>query len=168
MVVVPLFLLDLREVSFFTPFLVVATVYESLLGLFLTRIGAGIAGATIPTAQAYIADTTTKETRTRGMALIGMAFGLGFTLGPVLAYFAIPAEPQSHPGPGPGFVAAGLSFVAFVLAIILLPESHTPGRSTDVHRKWIEFGAWREAFRLPGIGWLLLGFFPMPVFLFQP
>ena len=39
--------------------------------LFITRIGAGIAGATIPTAQAYIADSTTPETRGKGMAIIG-------------------------------------------------------------------------------------------------
>ena len=52
--------------------------------LFLTRIGAGIAGATIPTAQAYIADCTSRENRTKGMALIGAAFGIGFTFGPLI------------------------------------------------------------------------------------
>jgi len=57
----------------------VATVMKSLALLFVSRIGAGIAGATIPTAQAYIADSTSLEKRPKGMALIGMAFGLGFT-----------------------------------------------------------------------------------------
>lgn len=52
--------------------------------LFLCRIGAGIAGATIPTAQAYIADVTTAANRAKGMALIGAAFGVGFTFGPLL------------------------------------------------------------------------------------
>ena len=52
--------------------------------LFLCRIGAGIAGATIPTAQAYIADVTGPKERAKGMALIGMAFGIGFTFGPLL------------------------------------------------------------------------------------
>ena len=155
----PIILIGLAGSFLFYGLFGLATIYESLIGIFLTRIGAGIAGATIPTAQAYIADTTTKETRTRGMALIGMAFGLGFTLGPVLAYFAISSEPQGHPGPGPGFVASALSGVAFLLAIFLLPESHTPGKQTDVHRKWIDWGAWKESFQLPGIGWLLLGFF---------
>ena len=47
--------------------------------LFVSRLGAGIAGATISTAQAVIADCTPKESRSRGMALIGAAFGIGFT-----------------------------------------------------------------------------------------
>jgi DHA1 family tetracycline resistance protein-like MFS transporter len=52
--------------------------------LFITRIGAGIAGATISTAQAVIADCTGPENRGRGMALIGAAFGMGFTFGPLI------------------------------------------------------------------------------------
>ena len=66
-----------------------ATQWQSLIGLFIARIGAGISGATISTAQAYIADTTTPQTRARGMALIGVAFGLGFTFGPLLAFTAL-------------------------------------------------------------------------------
>ena len=49
---------------------------KSMSLLLVSRVGAGIAGATIPTAQAYIADTTTLEKRPKGMALIGMAVGL--------------------------------------------------------------------------------------------
>ncbi len=52
--------------------------------LFNTRIGAGIAGATIATAQAVIADSTGAEGRGKGMALIGAAFGIGFTFGPLI------------------------------------------------------------------------------------
>ncbi|HVW02702.1 MAG TPA: MFS transporter [Planctomycetaceae bacterium] len=55
-----------------------------LAWLFITRIGQGIAGATISTAQAYIADVTGPTERARGMALIGAAFGIGFTFGPLL------------------------------------------------------------------------------------
>lgn len=52
--------------------------------LFITRIAAGIAGATIATAQAVIADSTGAEGRGKGMALIGAAFGIGFTFGPLI------------------------------------------------------------------------------------
>jgi MFS family permease len=52
--------------------------------LFLARIIGGIAGANIPTAQAYIADVTTPENRARGMGMVGAAFGLGFIFGPAL------------------------------------------------------------------------------------
>ncbi len=57
---------------------------HSLAILILSRVFAGIAGATVSTAQAYIADVTTKENRAKGMGLIGAAFGLGFIFGPVI------------------------------------------------------------------------------------
>lgn len=60
--------------------------------LFLCRIGAGIAGATIPTAQAYIADVTGPAERGKGMALIGAAFGIGFTFGPLLGAAFVPGD----------------------------------------------------------------------------
>ncbi|MCR9120196.1 MAG: MFS transporter, partial [bacterium] len=56
------------SVAFYTLFGVAATL-GSLTLLFVSRIGAGIAGATISTAQAYIADTTTQANRQKGMAL---------------------------------------------------------------------------------------------------
>lgn len=65
---------------------------SALAWLFISRIGAGIAGATISTAQAYIADVTGPTERARGMALIGAAFGIGFTFGPLIgAAFVSPA-----------------------------------------------------------------------------
>lgn len=147
----------LGSVVFYTLF-AIAALYQSLLGLFITRIGAGIAGATIPTAQAYIADTTTKENRTRGMALIGIAFGLGFTLGPLFAYFAVPTG-KEDPGAGPGFVAAALSAVALLMAIFQLPESHTPGEVSGNTRKWIDLSAWKTAVSSRAMVFLLTGFF---------
>jgi MFS family permease len=88
--------------------------YAVLLG---SRIAAGIFGATIGTAAAYIADVTTQEERGKGMALIGAAFGIGFTVGPVIG--ALTAE--GHGGL-PGFIAAGLSVGALVMAAFRLPE----------------------------------------------
>src|SRR5919202_6612336 len=52
--------------------------------LFLGRIIDGVTGGNISTAQAYIADVTTREERAKGMGLIGAAFGLGFTFGPAI------------------------------------------------------------------------------------
>src|SRR5947209_9825570 len=60
-----------------------------LVLLFLARIGAGIAGATVSIAQAVIADVTPPKDRSHGMALIGAAFGIGFTFGPVLGAGAV-------------------------------------------------------------------------------
>ena len=91
---------------------------RSLEVLLLSRVIAGIMGANIPVAQAYIADSTTIERRARGMGMIGAAFGLGFIFGPAIGGGLSPW------GYGvPGFVAAGLSLAAATAAWFWLPES---------------------------------------------
>jgi MFS family permease len=135
-----------------------ATIWQSLAWLFVSRIGAGIAAATIPTAQAYIADSTTVGTRAKGMALIGAAFGLGFTFGPLLGFAALVfsrSEADVATSPWPGFVAAGLSACAFLLAALVLPESLRPG--TEAHRHALFDGrSWADALATPSIGAILL------------
>ena len=78
-----------------------------------------------------------RATRTKGMALIGAAFGLGFTFGPLIGYAALwfsrRANPTSRTSPWPGFAAAALSGLAFLLALALLPESLRPGKRTEHH-----------------------------------
>lgn len=134
----------------------VATAMGSLLGLFLSRIGAGIAGATIATAQAYIADTTTKEKRNKGMALIGAAFALGFTLGPSLGGVSLLfGEGNLELSPWPGYVAGGFSGIALLMAIFWLPESLRPGSESTSH-KLFDTAALRSALATPSVGLLLL------------
>jgi MFS family permease len=121
--------------------------------LFLARLGAGVAGATIATAQAVIADVTAYEKRSRGMALIGAAFGVGFTFGPLLGFASlfVPAKGA------PGFVAAGLSLIALILAIRLLPETFRPGKE---RRRWLfDWEGFQAAWRIPSVGLLILIFF---------
>src|SRR6266496_5317101 len=60
--------------------------------LFLSRIIDGLSGANISTAQAAIADSTNEKTRTQGLGLIGAAFGIGFILGPIIAYLVLAAS----------------------------------------------------------------------------
>ncbi|MCY2988784.1 MAG: MFS transporter [Planctomycetota bacterium] len=144
------------SVVFYTLF-GLGTIWHSLTLLFVSRIGAGIAGATIPTAQAYIADTTSLEKRPHGMALIGIAFGLGFTFGPLLAFLAVPSG-HGDPGPGPGYTAAGLSAIALVLAIFLLPESRRPDSAPSA-RRLFDAQAFRDALATPSVGLLLLALF---------
>lgn len=98
---------------------------HSLEVLFLSRVIAGVGGANIGTAQAYIADSTTPENRAKGMGLIGAAFGLGFILGPPLSGILAKVG-TSHGMAGnllPGLVAGGLSFTAFLIALSVLAES---------------------------------------------
>jgi len=134
-----------------------ATTQRSLVFLFISRIGAGICGATIPTAQAYIADTTTREQRPRGMALIGMAFGLGFTLGPLLGYLAIPSG-EGDPGPGPGYAAAGLSLFALLLAIFRLPESRVFSATAETAATATNSRPW-HVLAIPSLGLILITLF---------
>lgn len=94
---------------------------RSLEVLLLSRVIAGVMGANIPVAQAYIADSTTAERRARGMGLIGAAFGLGFIFGPAIGG-GLSAWGYSLPG----FVAAGLSLAAATAAWFRLPESLAP------------------------------------------
>lgn len=86
--------------------------------IYAGRILGGITGANLSTAQAYIADVTTRENRAKGMGLFGMAFGLGFMFGPALA--GVLSQYGHHI---PFVFAAGLSFFNAILLFFLLPES---------------------------------------------
>jgi MFS transporter, DHA1 family, tetracycline resistance protein len=90
----------------------------SILALLLSRVMAGVGGANVPVAQAYIADITPPERRAGGMGLIGAAFGLGFIFGPAIGGILAPISPAA-----PGLAAAALCAVNALLAIFLLPES---------------------------------------------
>src|SRR5262249_31170916 len=128
----------------------------ALILLFVARIGAGIAGATIATAQAAIADSTTPERRSRGMALIGAAFGIGFTFGPLIGAGALWLT-NDYDG-SPGFAAAVLSLIAFVLALVILPETLQAGEAVR-QRRWLDWEGLQTALRTPTIGLLILMFF---------
>lgn len=91
----------------------------TLSWLFIARTAAGIFAANISTAMAYIADITTIENRAKGMGLIGAAFALGFIIGPALGGIL-----SQHSYSLPGYGAAVLSFLALMLAMFKLPESH--------------------------------------------
>jgi MFS family permease len=97
----PILLLGLAgSVVFYAVFgyacsLPVASAALALTLIFISRVGAGIAGATIATAQAVVADCTPPERRKHGMALIGAAFGIGFTLGPLIGSASLFFSAQS-------------------------------------------------------------------------
>jgi MFS transporter, DHA1 family, multidrug resistance protein len=87
--------------------------------LFAARILSGIlSSATLPTAMAFISDSTTREQRGGGMGMIGASFGIGMVLGPGLGGW-LATENLSLPF----FIAGGLSIVAFILIAMILPES---------------------------------------------
>ena len=151
----PILLIGLAGSTFFYALFGVAAMQGSLVLLFVARIGAGIAGATISTAQAYIADVTTPEQRTKGMALIGAAFALGFTVGPLIGAVSLFIGDRSALSPWPGFLAAILSGAAFLLAVWRLPESLT-ARSEHAARGLLDILGLKVVLSAPTIGLLLL------------
>jgi len=86
--------------------------------LFVARILAGITGGNISIPQAYIADVTPPEQRSRSMGLIGAAFGLGFTFGPMIGGIMSRISYSA-----PFFFAAGLAVANALLVYLILPES---------------------------------------------
>lgn len=87
-----------------------------------SRLIAGACGANITVAQAYVADITPREQRSKRMGLIGMAFGLGFIIGPAVGALAV----RLMGTPGPGWAAAGICTLNFLAALFFLRESWTP------------------------------------------
>ncbi len=151
----PILLIGLAGSTVFYTLFGLAAQWQSLTWLFVARIGAGIAGATISTAQAYIADTTSADNRTKGMALIGAAFALGFTVGPIIGAVSLLIGPSAHASPWPGYFAAGLSGSALLLALWQLPESKT-AKSDSARRSLLDLQGLRVALAIPSIGLLLL------------
>jgi MFS transporter, DHA1 family, tetracycline resistance protein len=143
----------------------------ALAVLLLSRMFAGICGANITVAQAYIADITPAEERSKRMGLIGMAFGLGFIFGPALSSislsgFTIPLFHIQFNGfglQGPGWVAAGLCAANFLFAFSRLPESWRPNSEHVKPRP--HFSQWLHTLNQPKVG-LLIGLFFLATFCF--
>ena len=123
--------------------------------LFVGRILDGITGGNISTAQAYIADITTKEDRAKGMGLIGAAFGLGFVFGPAIGGIL------SHWGIGVPFLfAAGLCFANALLLYFTLPETVTPDHPARVSAAGGRgLGQLIQSLRNPRLGYVLIIYF---------
>ncbi|ANO47135.1 major facilitator superfamily (MFS) permease [Flavobacterium columnare] len=86
--------------------------------LFIGRILAGITGASITTASAYIADISTDENRAKNFGMIGAAFGLGFIIGPVIGGLL-----GQYGARIPFYAAAVLCLLNFLYGYFILPES---------------------------------------------
>jgi len=104
--------------------------------LLLSRVVAGAMGATVSVAQAYLADVTPPERRSRAMGMLGAAFGLGFVVGPALGGIS-----SRWGDAAPGLVASSLTAANFLLALWKLPEPalhrHVAQDTAVVH--WTRF-----------------------------
>lgn len=116
---------------------------ETIPQIYLARVLGGFFGASLGTAQAYIADITDSEERARGMGLIGAAFGIGFVAGNAMGGLLYPLHPEA-----PFWTAAALTLVAFLFGLLFLPESRSPDAPP------------------PGVGSLLRACVPTPIMAF--
>jgi DHA1 family tetracycline resistance protein-like MFS transporter len=141
-------------------------VANTLWLLFAARIIDGFTGGNLSIAQAYISDVTDAKNRSKGLGMIGAAFGLGFIIGPVTGGFlsqwgyAVPA-----------FVAAAMSFINICLIYFWLPESLTAEKRAVMpdKRPAITLNALLAALQRPFSGSLLITrfFFGLAFAIFQ-
>ncbi len=139
---------------------------NALWMLFVSRIIDGITGGNLSVAQAYISDVTDEKSRSKGLGMIGAAFGLGFIIGPVTGGllsqwgYAVPA-----------FAAAAISFINLILIYAWLPESLTEEKRNQMTEKRpaITLSALLVAFQRPFTGSILVTrfFFGLAFAIFQ-
>ena len=122
--------------------------------LFLSRIIDGFTGGNITMAQAYISDVTDESNRSKGLGIIGSAFGLGFIIGPAAGGllsrwgYSVPA-----------FAAAGIAFINLISIFFFLPESLTDERreaNMRQQRPAFTLKALTDAVKRPKVGPLLM------------
>jgi MFS transporter, DHA1 family, tetracycline resistance protein len=113
----------------------------SLPWLFIGRVLSGITSASFSTANAYIADVTPPEKRAQAFGILGMAFGLGFTLAPALGGVLGDSNPRL-----PFWLGAALCLTNFVYGFFVLPESLSKENRTPF--------SWRRANPVTSLLWL--------------
>ncbi len=134
---------------------VIMALANSMTILFIGRLLAGISGATVPTANAYIADVTPPEKRAANFGLIGAGFGLGFIVGPVIGGLAGEFGTRV-----PFLAAAALAFLNVLYGYFVLPESlpEEKRRAFD-WRRANPFGAAQHFAKLPAVAWFFVAMF---------
>jgi DHA1 family tetracycline resistance protein-like MFS transporter len=105
---------------------IVMAVAPTMSWLFAGRIISGITTSSIPTAMAYIADVVPKEKRAGAFGMIGVAFGVGFVLGPAIGGLLGDVDPRL-----PFWVAAGFSLANWLWGYFVVPESLAPEKRKE-------------------------------------
>src|SRR5208283_645226 len=120
--------------------------------VFLARMIDGATAGNLTIAQAYISDVTKPEERAKSFALIGIAFGMGFLIGPAISGYLAQFSYQY-----PIFAAAGLSATSILATYFLLPSGPPPAQDGATPRKFtiLDWGNYVRYFRQPGLAPLL-------------
>ncbi len=151
-------MLLVSQVGSLVGFIVLARA-QALWVLYLARIIDGATAGNLSIAQAYISDNTRPENRAKAFGLIGIAFGLGFFVGPFVTGYL-----SNYGLTAPIYAAAILSLLSIILTIFFLPGG-VPIRPTKnagpggKRLSILDWGAYADYFRRPVLSGLLLQFF---------
>lgn len=150
-------LLIVSQVGTLIGFLILARA-GSLWMVFLSRVIDGITAGNLSLAQAYIADVTEPDKRAQSFALIGIAFGLGFLIGPAISGF-LAQYSYSYPI----YLAVCLSALSIITTVSLLPggkpQQAEPDEDTRQRRLSIlQWGQYAKFFKQPRLGTMLWQF----------
>jgi len=122
--------------------------------LFLSRLIDGTTGGNISTASAYIIDVSKPEERTKNFTLLGMAYGIGFILGPALG--GVLGQWNLN---APVYLAGSIFLISTALVYFLLPESLPIERRTESRLRVNDFNPFASVAQMafkPGLGLILL------------
>ncbi|HEY6389772.1 MAG TPA: MFS transporter [Bryobacteraceae bacterium] len=147
-------LLLISQLGTFIGFLILA--YANALWIvFLSRIIDGLTAGNLSLAQAYISDVTEPKDRAKSFALIGIAFGMGFLIGPGISGYLAQYSYQY-----PIFAAAGLSATSILATYFLLPSTKPAAVDGATPRKFavLDWGNYLRYFRQPALASLLWQF----------
>jgi MFS family permease len=155
-------LLVVSQVGTFIGFLVLARA-SALWMVYLARVIDGATAGNISIAQAYISDNTAAKDRTKSFALIGIAFGLGFFMGPFLTGYLVKFGLSA-----PIYAASGMSLTSIVCTLVLLPNAGPPKPVSEAEGAKgpggtrlaiVNWKAYAQYFRRPILSGLLAQFF---------
>ncbi len=149
-------LLIVSQIGTFAGFLVLGWA-KTLFWIFFSRFLDGITAGNLSLAQAYISDVTLPEDRAKSFGIIGIAFGLGFLIGPALSGYL-----SQYSYVYPAYLAAALSFTSILCTYFLLPQAvpHTEEESGPggKRRGLLDWGSYLDYFKRPELAPLLIEF----------
>ncbi|HYP90841.1 MAG TPA: MFS transporter [Polyangiaceae bacterium] len=131
----------------------------SLSMVFVSRAIDGMTAGNLSLAQAYVSDVTARENRAKAFGVIGIAFGIGFLIGPAISGYL-----SQYGHRYPIYAAEGLSALSILATALLLPSArpHAPGDAAEPAGRrlaLLSWGRYREYFTRPELASLLYQFF---------
>lgn len=93
---------------------------SSMIEIFASRAFAGLTAGWLATSQALVSDVTTAKDRAKGMGMLGAAFGIGFTIGPLIVWQTVGFENPDYMTPA--YLSAGFATIGLVITSFILKE----------------------------------------------